>query len=95
MVTSPQGFKRAWNVITADKYSFFILRGILLSVFFNICTSAGPVDALKLQTSNSNTKVSRIQVHSLSEGPTRSLGVRLTCWSMHFRSSEYHSNSPL
>ena len=23
MVTSPQGVKRPWNVITADKYSFF------------------------------------------------------------------------
>ena len=75
--------------------AFFILRGILLPVFFNICTSAGPVDALKVQSSNSNTKVSRIQVHSLSEGPTRSLGVRLTCQSMHFRFSEYQSNSPL
>ena len=89
------GVKRAWNVITADKYSFFILRGILLPVFFNVCTSAGLVDALKVQSSNSNTKVSRIQVHSLSEGPTRGLGVRLTCRSMRFRSSEYQSNSPL
>ena len=36
------GVKRAWNVITADKCRFFILRGILLPVFFNVCTSAGP-----------------------------------------------------
>ena len=28
------GVKHACNVITADKYSFFILRGILLPVFF-------------------------------------------------------------
>jgi len=28
-----------------------------------------------------------VQVHSLSEGPTRGLGVHLTCRSMHFRSS--------
>ena len=72
------GVKRAWNVITADKATaFFTLRGIVLPVFFNICTSAGPVDALKVQSSNSNTRVSRIQVRSLSEGPTRGLGCSL------------------
>ena len=49
-----------WNVITADKYTFFSLRGILLSVFFEVCTGAGPVDALEVQSSNSNTKVSRV-----------------------------------
>ena len=64
------GVKRAWNVITVDKCSFFH-RGMVLPVF---CTSAGPMDALKVQGSNSNTKVSRVQVHSLSEGPTRGLG---------------------
>ena len=74
---------------------FSFLDFNLLPVFFNVCTSAGPVDALKVQSSNSNTKVSRIQVHSLSEGPTRGLCVRLTCRSMHFRSSEYQSNSLL
>jgi len=51
--------------------SFFSLRGILLTVFFKACTGAGPVDTLKVQTSNSNTKVSRVQVHLLSDGPTR------------------------
>ena len=81
--------------VTAGVKRFFILRGILLPVFFNVCTSAGPVDALILQSSNSSTKVSRVQVHSLSEGPTRGLGVRLTCQSMHFCSSKYQSNSLL
>ena len=61
------GAKRVWNVIIADKYTFFSLRGILLSVFFEAYTGAGPVDALEVQSSNSNTKVSRVQVHSLSE----------------------------
>jgi len=42
------GVKRAWNVITADKYSFFILRGILVPVFVKTCTGAGPVDVLKV-----------------------------------------------
>ena len=37
-----------------------------------------------MQSSKSNTKVSRVQVHLLSEGPTRGLGVCLTCQSMHF-----------
>ena len=74
------GVKRAWNVITVDKYSFFsFLEAFYFSFLFKTCTNAGSVDALKVQSSNSNTKVSRIQVHSLSEGPTRGLGVRLTC----------------
>ena len=59
-----------WSVITADKYSFYHLRSILLDV----CTGADPVDALEVQSLNSNTQVSRVQVHSLSEGPTRGLG---------------------
>ena len=91
MVTSPHaGVKRVWNVITADNRSFcgqvqlFSVLVILLSVFFKACTGAGPVDALEVQSSNSNTKVSRVQVHSLSEGPTRVLGVHLTFQSMHF-----------
>ena len=50
------------------------------------CTGAGPWGALEVQSSNLNTKVSRGQVHLLSEGPTRGLGVRLTCQSMHFHS---------
>ena len=85
MVTSPHaGVKRVWNVITADNRSFcgqvqlFSVLVILLSVFFKACTGAGPVDVLEVQSSNSNTKVSRVQVHSLSEGPTRVLGVYLT-----------------
>ena len=64
-----------WNVITADNYSFYRLRGAFYFHFFEVCTGAGPVDALKVQSSNSNTKVSIVQVHSLSEGPTRGLGV--------------------
>ena len=95
MVMSPQGLKVCGMYLLRTSKSFFSLRGILLSVFFKVCTGAGLVDALKVQSSNSNTKVSRIQVHSLSEGPTRGLGVRLTCRSMHFRSSEYQNNSPL
>ena len=75
------GVKHEWNVITA--------------VFFKVCTGAGPVDALKVQSLNSNTKVSKVQVHLLSEGPTRGLGVRLICWLMHFHSSEYQNTSPL
>ena len=30
---------------------------VLLPVFFKACTGAGPLDALKVQSSNSNTKV--------------------------------------
>ena len=89
------GVKRAWNVITADSTAFFILRGILLPVFFKTRTGAGPVNALKVQSSNSSTKISRVQVHSLSEGLSRGLGVCLTRPSIHFHSSEYQSNSPL
>ena len=80
------GVKRVWNVISADKYSFYRLRGILLPVLFEVCTGAGPVDALKVQSSNSNTKISSVQVHSLSEGLTRGLGVCLISQLMHFRS---------
>ena len=66
-----------WNVITADKYIqlFFSLTGILLPVFFKACTGAGPVDALKVQSSNLSTNISRIQVHLLSEGPLCSLNL--------------------
>ena len=64
MVTS---VKCVWNVITADKYSFLIV--ILLSLFFVACTGASPRSALEIRSLNSNTKVSRAQVHSLSEGP--------------------------
>ena len=75
-----------WNVITAEKNSFYRLKGIPLPLLFEVCTGAGLVDALKVQISNSNAKVSRVQIHSLSEGLTRGLGVRLTSQSMHFRS---------
>ena len=75
-----------WNVITAEKYSFYRLRSILLPLLFEVCTDAGPVDALEVQSSNSKTKVSIVQVHSLSDGPTKGLGVRLTSRSMHLRS---------
>ena len=85
MVTSPQGL----NVCGMYNTASFSLRGILLPVFSKACTGACPVDALKAQSSNSNTKVSRVPVHLQSEGPTRGLGVRLTCRSMHFRFSEY------
>ena len=54
-----------------DKCSFYCLRGILLPLLFEVCTGANPVDALEVQSSNSNTKVSRVQVHPLSEGVTR------------------------
>ena len=80
------GVKHVWNVITAEKYSFYCLRSILLPLLFEVCTDADPVDALEVQSSNSKTKVSRVQVHSLSEGPTKGLGVRLTSRSMHLRS---------
>ena len=65
-----------WNVITAEKYSFFFsLRGLLLPVFFTACTDAGPVDLSKCKA---QTQI-QSPVHSLSEGPTRGLGIRLTC----------------
>ena len=37
-----------------------------------------------MQSSKSNTKVSRVKLHLLSEGSTRGLGVCLTCQLMHF-----------
>ena len=33
-----------WNVITANKYGFYNLGGILLPLLFEGCTGAGPVD---------------------------------------------------
>ena len=47
MVTSPQGLtvECVWNVITTAVLS---LRGILLPLFFESCTDAGSVDALKV-----------------------------------------------
>ena len=75
MVTSLQGLNVCGMYLLRTSTAFFSLRGIPLLVFFKACTDAGPVDALKVQSSNSNTKVSRVQVHSLSEGPTRGLGV--------------------
>ena len=50
-----------WNVITADKNSFYRLKGIPLPLLFEVCTGTGLVDALKVQISNSNAKVSRVQ----------------------------------
>ena len=84
MVTSPQGLNVRRMQSLWPSTSFFILRGILLPVFFNVCTSADPVDALKVQSSNPNTKVSRVQVHSLNEGPTKGLGVRLSVDALSF-----------
>ena len=52
-------WQRRYDMVTSPQ-RLNVLRGILLPVFFNICTSAGPVDALKVPSSNSNTKVSRI-----------------------------------
>ena len=49
------------GVKRADKYSFYHFRGILLPLLFEVCTGAGPVDALEVQSSNSNTKASRVQ----------------------------------
>ena len=51
---------------------FFSLKK---AFYFKACTDAGPVDALKVQSLNSNTKISRVQVHLLSEGPTCSLNL--------------------
>ena len=62
------GVKHVWNVITAEKYSFYHLRSILLPLLIEVCTGAGPVDALKVQSSNSNTKVSRVQVQHQVRG---------------------------
>ena len=59
-------------IISVDKCSFYHLKGIQLPLLFEVCTGLGPVDALK------------VQVHLLSEGPTRGLGVCLTSLSMHF-----------
>ena len=74
-----------WNVITVDEYNFYRLRSILLPLLFEVCTGAQVLWMLsKCIVQNSNTKVSRVQVHSLSEGPTRGLGVRLTSRLMHF-----------
>ena len=55
-----------WNVFTADKYTgvAFSLRRHFASSF---CGGRTGTD-LKVQSSNSNTKVSRGQVHSLSVG---------------------------
>ena len=57
-----------WNVITVEKYSFYHLRSILLPLLIEVCIGAGPVDALKVQCSNSNTKVSRVQVQHQVRG---------------------------
>ena len=40
---------------TVDKYSVHHLRSTRLPLLFEICTSAGPVDAHEVQSSNSNT----------------------------------------
>ena len=53
------GIKRVWNVITVNKYSFHCLRGILLPLLLEVTAGTGPVDALEVRSSNSNTKVSR------------------------------------
>ena len=50
MVTSPQGL----NVCGMYYCGQVHLRGILFPVFFKACTGAGPLDALKVQTSNSS-----------------------------------------
>ena len=47
MVTSPLGL----NVCGMYYCGQVRLRGILLPVFFKACTGAGPVDALKVQSS--------------------------------------------
>ena len=80
------GVKPVWNVITADKYSIYRLRGILLPHLFEVCTGTSSMDALKVQSPTSNTTLSRVQVHLLSEGPTRGLGVCLTSRLKHFHS---------
>ena len=68
-----------------DKYSFYRLRSTRLPLLFEVCTSAGPVDAHEVQRSNSYT---RVQVHSPSEEPIRGVGVIcLTSQSMHLHFS--------
>ena len=42
-----------WNVISVDRYSFYRLRGILPPLLFEVCTDAGPVDALEVQSKQS------------------------------------------
>ena len=81
MVTPPQGLNMKFLQTSIAVCS---LRGISLPLFFVACTGAGHWGALKVQSSNSNTKVTRGQVHSLSEGPTRGHGVCLTCQPTHF-----------
>ena len=56
MVTSPQGLNACGMYLLQTVMPLFSLRGILLPVFFKVCTGAGPVDALKLQSSNSKQK---------------------------------------
>ena len=63
------GVKHVWNVITAEKYSFYHLRSILLPLLIEVCTGAGPVDALKVQKYKSKQSASTTP----SEGPTRAL----------------------
>ena len=80
MVTSPQGL----NVELL--HTSIAICSLLLPLFFVACTGTGLWGALKVQSSNSNTKTSRGQVHTL-----RGHGVRLTCQSMHFHSSKYQN----
>ena len=84
------GGKHVWNVLTVDRCSFYCLRGILLLFELWQVQVLWMLSKCKVQT-----KVSRVQVHSLSGEPTRSLGVCLTSRSMHLCSSEYQNNSLL
>ena len=55
MVTSLQGLNVCGMYLLRTSTAFFsvsLLGGILLPVFFEVCTGAGPVDALKVQSSN-------------------------------------------
>ena len=92
MVTSPQGVKCVWNVINADKYNFFSLRGLLLySLHRHWSCGCSQSANFKLKYKSKHSPSTFI----LSEGPIRDLDVCLTCQLMHFRSSEYQNNSPL
>ena len=91
------GVKRVWNVITADKYQLFsVLKTLYFQFSLKPCTGAvscGCSQSAKFKLKYKSKQ--RTRLHSLSEGPTRGHGVCLTCWSIHFRSSEYQNNSTL
>ena len=93
MVTSPQRLYACEMLLLITIIAFFSLGGFPL--FFEAYTGTGSVDTLEVQSSNSNTKVSKVQLQSVRGRPGNDLGIHLTCRLMHFSSSEYQNNSPL